>query len=77
MNRSIEMDSGEPEASTVVTLLQQIGSRVPSSEDEVANLKVDLKGLRGGPLEWALLVAGILATIALSLVIHRLTRSRR
>jgi tight adherence protein C len=32
----------EPEASTVVTLLQQIGSRVPSSEAEVANLRVDL-----------------------------------
>jgi tight adherence protein C len=35
-------DGGEPQASTVVTLLQQLGSRVPSSEAEVANLKVDL-----------------------------------
>jgi tight adherence protein C len=35
-------DGGEPGASTVVTLLQQIGSRVPSSDAEVANLKVDL-----------------------------------
>src|SRR5215469_3914325 len=35
-------DGAEPEASTVVTLLQQIGSRVPSSEAEVASLKVDL-----------------------------------
>jgi tight adherence protein C len=32
----------EPAASTVVTLLQQIGAKVPSSETEVANLKVDL-----------------------------------
>ena len=32
----------EPEASTLVTVLHQIGSRVPSSELEVENLKTDL-----------------------------------
>ena len=32
----------EPEGSTLVTILHGIGSRVPSSEAEVANLKVDL-----------------------------------
>ena len=32
----------EPEPSTLVTVLNQIGSRVPSSESEVANLKGDL-----------------------------------
>ncbi|HKA00493.1 MAG TPA: type II secretion system F family protein [Candidatus Solibacter sp.] len=46
VSRAIQEDSGEPEASTVVTLLHQIGSRVPSSEAEVATLKVDL--IRGG-----------------------------
>jgi len=38
----VSQESVEPEASTVVTVLHQIGSRVPSSEQEVANLKVDL-----------------------------------
>jgi tight adherence protein C len=42
----ISQESAEPEASTVVTVLQQIGSHVPSSETEVANLRVDL--IRGG-----------------------------
>jgi undecaprenyl-diphosphatase len=32
--------------------------------------------LKGGPLEWSLLVAGILATIALGLVVRRMTRAR-
>jgi tight adherence protein C len=37
------MDAGgETEPSTIVTFLHSIGSRVPSSEAEVANLKVDL-----------------------------------
>jgi tight adherence protein C len=38
--------NSEPEPSTLVTVLHQIGSRVPSSEAEVANLKADL--IRGG-----------------------------
>ena len=33
---------GEPEGSTLVTVLHQIGSRVPTSEAEVVNLKADL-----------------------------------
>jgi tight adherence protein C len=42
-------EGGEPEASALVTVLHQIGSRVPSSEAEVANLKGDLirAGFRG------------------------------
>jgi tight adherence protein C len=39
---AVTADADEPQASTVVTLLHQIGSKVPSSEAEVANLKVDL-----------------------------------
>src|SRR3954468_9548358 len=42
---------GEPEveASSLVTFLQSVGSRVPSSEAEVANLKADMirAGFRG------------------------------
>jgi tight adherence protein C len=34
--------NAEPEPSTLVTLLQSIGSRVPSSDGEVANLKADM-----------------------------------
>src|SRR5580765_7351764 len=44
--RTIADDGSEPEPSTVVTFLHQLGTRVPSSEAEVANLKVDL--IRGG-----------------------------
>ena len=33
---------GDPEPSTLVTVLQQLGTRVPSSDAEVANLKADL-----------------------------------
>ena len=40
-NRVID-DTGEPEASTLVTVLQQIGSRMPSSEAESATLRNDL-----------------------------------
>jgi tight adherence protein C len=38
--------SGEPEPNVIVTFLHQLGTRVPSSEAEVATLKVDL--IRGG-----------------------------
>jgi tight adherence protein C len=48
-NRNIIDDGGESEASTLVTVLRQIGSRVPSSDTEVAGLKMDLMraGFRG------------------------------
>jgi tight adherence protein C len=47
--RNIIADGGEPEPSTIVTLLHQIGSRVPSSDADVAGLKMDLlrAGFRG------------------------------
>ncbi|MBS1857898.1 MAG: type II secretion system F family protein [Acidobacteria bacterium] len=47
--RNIVDDGAEPEASTLVTMLKQIGSRVPSSEGEIAGLKMDLMraGFRG------------------------------
>jgi len=39
---NIIADDAEPQASTLVSLLHQLGSRVPSSDTEVANLKMDL-----------------------------------
>ena len=48
-NRNIVDDGAEPETSSVVSLLHQIGSRVPTSETDVAALKMDLvrAGFRG------------------------------
>ncbi|MGA2266880.1 MAG: type II secretion system F family protein [Bryobacteraceae bacterium] len=40
--RRIVSDSVEPEASTLVTVLHQIGSHVPTSEADAANLRTDL-----------------------------------
>jgi tight adherence protein C len=40
--RRMVSDGGEPETSSIVTMLHQIGSRVPSSDGEVAMLKMDL-----------------------------------
>jgi len=40
--RATIADGEEPAASTLVTVLHQIGSRVPSSDAEVANLRADL-----------------------------------
>jgi tight adherence protein C len=39
-------DDTEPQASTIVTVLHQIGSKVPSSATEMANLRTNL--IRGG-----------------------------
>jgi tight adherence protein C len=40
--QSVLADDAEPQASTVVTILHQIGSRVPSSDAELATLKMNL-----------------------------------
>jgi tight adherence protein C len=39
-------DNSEPQASTIVTVLRQIGAKVPSSELEIATLRTNL--IRGG-----------------------------
>src|SRR5580698_437473 len=44
-NNVLDIDS-EPQASTIVTVLHQIGSKVPSSEVEIATLRANL--IRGG-----------------------------
>jgi len=43
---SVIDDDSEPQASTIVTVLHQIGSKVPSSEAEIATLRANL--IRGG-----------------------------
>ena len=40
--QSISEEIAEPEASTIVTVLHQIGSRVPSSEADITTLRADL-----------------------------------
>jgi tight adherence protein C len=42
----VDNDIAEPQASTIVTVLHQIGSKVPSSEMEIATLRANL--IRGG-----------------------------
>ena len=41
-HRVVDTGGDEPAASTIVTVLQQIGSRMPTSETETANLRGDL-----------------------------------
>ncbi|HEY1338426.1 MAG TPA: type II secretion system F family protein [Bryobacteraceae bacterium] len=68
-------DGGEPEASTIVTVLHQIGSRVPSSEAEVANLRADL--IRAGfrsesapPVFYGLRIIATFVMLVLSLMME-------
>jgi tight adherence protein C len=44
--RRVIEDAGEPEPSTIVTLLHHLGSKVPSSDADVATLRANL--VRGG-----------------------------
>jgi tight adherence protein C len=67
-SRRMVADGGEPEASTIVTLLQQLGSRVPSSDTEVAALKMDLirAGFRGDtalPVFYGVRIVGTLVML--------------
>jgi tight adherence protein C len=73
--RRILEQSGEPEASTLVTVLHQIGSRVPSSETEVANLKADL--IRAGfrsenalPVFYGIRIVSTLMMLALCVMLE-------
>ncbi len=40
--QGVTTDLAEPEASTIVTVLQQIGSRMPSSETDINSLRLEL-----------------------------------
>ena len=73
--RRILEDNAEPEASTLVTVLHQIGSRVPSSETEVANLKADL--IRAGfrsenalPVFYGIRIVSTLMMLALCVMLE-------
>jgi tight adherence protein C len=65
-------DTGEPEASTLVTVLQQIGSRMPSSEAESATLRNNLirAGFRSetaAPVFYGLRIVCTLAMLVVSM----------
>jgi len=65
----------EPESNTLVTVLQQIGARVPSSEAEVATLKADLNraGLRSGnalPVFYGIRIVSTLVMLALCFMLE-------
>jgi tight adherence protein C len=73
-HRVIE-DSEEPSASTLVTVLHQIGSRIPSSEAESANLRGDLirAGFRSenaAPVFYGLRIVTTLMMLVMSLMLE-------
>lgn len=68
-------DADEPGASTLVTVLHQIGSRLPSSEAESANLRGDLirAGFRSenaAPVFYGLRIVTTLVMLALSMLLE-------
>jgi tight adherence protein C len=65
----IANDAAEPEASTLVTVLHQIGSHVPSSEADAANLRTDLiragyRSENASTVLYGLKIVAILAMLA-------------
>jgi tight adherence protein C len=68
-------DGGEPESSTLVTFLQQLGQRLPSSEAESATLRGDLirAGFRSenaAPVFYGLRIVTTLLMLALSIMLE-------
>jgi tight adherence protein C len=68
-------DGDEPAASTLVTVLHQIGSRIPSSEAESANLRGDLirAGFRSesaAPVFYGLRIVTTMAMLILSMTLE-------
>jgi tight adherence protein C len=73
--RNVMETDEEPQSSTLVTLLHQIGTRVPSSEGEVATLKMDLvrAGFRGEnavPVFYGLRIVATLMTLLLCVMME-------
>jgi tight adherence protein C len=66
-NQVIQEAEAEPQSSTIITLLQQLGSKVPSSEAESANLKKELvrAGFRGDQAPLVFYGIRILTTLAM------------
>jgi len=72
--RIVELDA-EPAASTIVTFLHQIGSKVPSSDAEVATLKMDLvrAGIRSDnalPVFYGIRIVATLVFLVVSLILE-------
>ncbi len=73
--RQVMQTGEEPEGSAVVTILRQIGSKVPSSEAEVAGLKVELSraGIRSDtavPVFYGIRIVSTLALLGFSLMMQ-------
>jgi tight adherence protein C len=74
-DRVLADSADEPAASTLVTVLHQIGSRVPSSEAEVATLRADLirAGFRSdsaAPVYYGIRIVGTLVMLVLTLMLE-------
>ncbi len=68
-------DGGEPESSTIVTFLQQLGQRLPSSDAESATLRGDLMraGFRSenaAPVFYGIRIITTLLMLALSIMLE-------
>jgi tight adherence protein C len=68
-------EAGQEQQNTIVTVLQHIGSKVPSSEAEVANLRNDL--IRGGfrsesalPVFYGIRIVAVLVMLGVSLSVQ-------
>ena len=73
--RQVMHEEGEPERSTIVTVLQQIGSKVPSSDAEVANLRIDLiragfRSERALPVFYGVRILAVLVMLGVSLAVQ-------
>jgi tight adherence protein C len=69
------VDVGEPEGSTIVTFLQQLGSRMPASEAETANLKMDLiragfRSEKAAPVFYGIRILSTLLMLVLSIMMQ-------
>jgi tight adherence protein C len=76
LDRKIHLnDTAEPEGSTIVTVLHQIGSRMPSSEAETANLRADLmragfKSENAAPVFYGIRILTTLMMLGVSLMME-------
>jgi tight adherence protein C len=73
--KGLKDEPGEQQPSTIVTILTSLGSKVPSSEAEVANLKIDLvrAGYRSDkalPVFYAVRICSTLVMMVLGLMLQ-------
>jgi tight adherence protein C len=72
---NVSVQPGDQQPVTIVTLLTKLGSKVPSSETEVANLKTDLirAGFRSDkalPVFYGVRIVAVFAMLVLSLMLQ-------